>query len=1634
MADGVDNIASGDIQSACEPIAIIGMACIFPQAPDVQTFWRNIINGVDAISDPVPQWDAGRYLESGRIKTPSGGYLKDLYRFDPREFGIMPNSVDGGEPDQFLALRVARDALLDAGYLHSDYDHRDTGIILGHSTYLHRGQGTLIQNHIVVDQTLEVLRVACPHLDEDRLAEIRDLLASKLPPANVDIVPGFVPNVMTGRIANRLNLKGPNYLIDAACSSSLLAVNAAIDELRSGRSRMMLAGGVNASLPAEVTVIFTQLGALSVRGKVRPFETGSDGTLLAEGLGVVALKRLSDAIADGDRVYAVIRGVGQASDGKGLGLLAPGVEGETLAIQRAYGSCGVDPASIGMIEAHGTGIPLGGQTEITALKTVFGDRQSTGGHVAIGSVKSMIGHCIPAAGIAALIKSALALHHKVLPPTLCESIDPELGIDSTPFYVNTETSPWISPMGVPRRAGINSFGFGGINAHAIVEEAPARALKPKRFTPWPAELCVFSANSPIQLVEKLEQIAASIKRNPDWQVAEIAAALITADSGGQHRLAMVAKDTNALTKNIDQALKRLRENNGERWSTRGGAVYSSSPLDGKLAFLFPGEGSQYLGMFADLATYFDEVREWFDFWRSLFSEKPGATRTDIVFPPASELTDARREELEKRLHEMDVGSEAVFIGAQAMHAVLKSLGVEPDVMLGHSSGESSALAASGAIVSDGPLQLADFIRELNVVYMRVLAEGKIPTGALLAVGALSHETVEQHIAAIDKNIVIAMDNCANQQVLYGSVESIEALEKSLSAAGGICLPLPFNRGYHTPAFSEVSTAFHNYYKSIRLSRPLIPLYSCASTGLFPDNVTAVRKLAAAQWSTTVRFRETLARMYGDGVRYFVEVGPSGSLTTFVNDILAGKEYLALATNVRRRGGLEQLLSALAHLYVNGKQVKLDRLFAPRSISVIDFASAAPAAAKGILLDNTMPVLRIDDADRALLRELTARPDAVLPSAPAPAPNVIAEHEPDPVAPSSTSAPAAAGEPDVENTEPVAAPEHISVAAAPAGGAHEQVMSEYFDVVRGFLDQQRAVMENWHSRRKYQSEPAAPALDDYTSFLDSIVEMDERHLVAQCRLSLYNDNFLKDHVLSGRVSEHAPGLSGLSCVPFMVSLEIMAEACAALAGSAAVCAIENVKAFDWIALDDGELTLEVRAEITDSERGIYSASLLNGQGTAVSADFLFSVPEWQNPALPALSEKRVSRWNGDDLYSTGMFHGPVFQSIRHIDGWDDSGMDAQLSEVSLNGFFVEGATPKLVLNPILLDAMGQLAAYWIAQHVGTDFNCFPSTIERVELYSACPADAPGLTLLARQQPLDPTATDVEAPRAWHFECVDANGQPLVRVTNLVNVYFPVPNRFYQVRRDPLNGWLGYPSNASKLGIMLWELPHLPEDFCAQSGSIFMRILAHVFLSFDERDEWRALSGSVRRRREWLLGRASLKEATRHWIFQQTGHLLYPSDVVVLHDEHGAPYVDGWWRDTVVSAPEVSLSHNMRGCLAAVAAPQHAIGVDVEELGRIQQPELMIESLTPPERTFVQGLEGAALDERLLRLWCAKEAAAKYLGSGLQGQPAAFAVSFVDEKCGKARVDHGETAIEVSISRDGNSIIAVASDQHSGTEIH
>jgi phosphopantetheinyl transferase len=358
----------------------------------------------------------------------------------------------------------------------------------------------------------------------------------------------------------------------------------------------------------------------------------------------------------------------------------------------------------------------------------------------------------------------------------------------------------------------------------------------------------------------------------------------------------------------------------------------------------------------------------------------------------------------------------------------------------------------------------------------------------------------------------------------------------------------------------------------------------------------------------------------------------------------------------------------------------------------------------------------------------------------------------------------------------------------------------------------------------------------------------------------------------------------------------------------------------------------------------------------------------------------------------------------------------------------------VLNPVLLDAMGQLAACWIAEHVGTDFNCFPSTIARIELLASQPAAAEGIVLRGRQRALDPAqAHDIAAARSWDFEALDSAGQPLVRVSGLVNVFFHVPNRFYQVRRDPLGGWLGAPLPAVG-GASLWQLENLAEDFCAQSNGIFLRMLALASLSFEERALWLQLPKNVRQRRQWLLGRLALKESVRFWLYSQTGTLVYPSDIVVGHEENGRPWVDGWWTDTLAAAPQVSLTHNLQANIAALADAGSPVGVDAEPIGRVQRPDALVAAFTANEQNWLAQGTTLVHDEAVLRLWCAKEAAAKWLGTGLQGAPEAFEVTFESGGADLAMVQCDGTIVAVIVQRVGNSVIAVAEGHPRISKVH
>src|SRR5438132_7584114 len=453
-----------DDRSSQTPIAIIGMGCMFPKARDLQHYWSNILNRIDAITDvPPTHWRPEDYLDADpkapdRVYAARGGFLSPV-AFPPLEFGITPNTLEAIDTTQLLGMMVARQALDDAGYGSGrTFDRNRVSVILGVTGTLELviPLGARL-GHPIWRKALQEAGVA-----DDIAKDVVQRIAGSSAGWQEDSFPGLLGNVAAGRIANRLDLGRTNCVVDAACASSLAALHLAMLELQAGRADMALSGGLDTFNDIFMYMCFSKTPALSPTGSAKPFDMKADGTILGEGLGVVLLKRYADALRDGDRVYAVIRGLGTSSDGKGNAIYAPSPAGQAKALRQAYRTAGVSPESVELIEAHGTGTKAGDTVEATALAEVYRATGRERSWCALGSVKSQIGHAKAAAGVAGLIKATLALHHKVLPPTIkVEQPIDLLAPGRSPFYVNTQLRPWLPSPEHRRRAAVSSFGFGG---------------------------------------------------------------------------------------------------------------------------------------------------------------------------------------------------------------------------------------------------------------------------------------------------------------------------------------------------------------------------------------------------------------------------------------------------------------------------------------------------------------------------------------------------------------------------------------------------------------------------------------------------------------------------------------------------------------------------------------------------------------------------------------------------------------------------------------------------------------------------------------------------------------------------------------------------------------------------------------------------------------------------------------------------------------------------------------------------------------------------------------------------------------------------------------------------------------------
>ena len=952
-------------------VAIVGMACRFPGAGDLFAYWDNLLAGRSAIGDvPPDRWDSSVFFdpdsrEPGRVGGRRGGYLADPIPFDPASFGIMPRTVEGGEPEQFLVLDAARSALEDAGLLDRMPDRRRVEVVIGRGNYFNRGNLTRLQHGRIIEQTLGILRSLHPEWGEADLGAVRDDLRSCLPPFEAATIPGQLTNATAGRLADRFDLAGASFVVDAASASALVALDLGARALRDRRADLAIIGGVYLEADVDFPMVFSRLGVISKSRESRPFSEGADGMVPGEGVGVVVLKRLRDAERDGDRVYAVVKGVGVASDGRASGLGAPDARGHLRAIRRAYRRSGVDPASVGLIEGHGLGVPAADRAELRALRAAF---PASGRPRVLGAASALIGHAMPAAGMAGLIKVALSLHHRMLPAS-AGADRPHRMLRRGSLMLNPVSRPWIQGDASPRRAGVNAFGFAGINAHAILEEHPASAdgVTPGAMPRWPSEAILIAADDRAGLAERVEWLADRLRGRDDVELKDLACTLASprrvrqADhlrtvatpedrpQGGPYggaRLGLVVESVADLVARLDAIAPRLADPSCKSIRDARGTYFWDEPLGraGGLAFLFPGEGSQYPGMLADLCPHFPEVRALFDTSDRL------AREAGAPAPPSAALFGGSG--ADPALWASGTAVNLVLSSQWALYQLLTRLGLRPDAVAGHSSGEFLALAAAGSIRVDRDLEAR--FAALAGLFARLDAAGAIAPARLVGV-ATSREKVEAAIG--DDAVTVAVDNCPHQVVLAGPPDAVEAVVVRLKAKGVMTEELPFARPYHTPAFAPMVGPIRDFFAALDLAPPSTPLYSCCSAERVAGDPAEVRRLAVDQWTRPVEFRRTVEAMHADGVRLFVDVGARGNLAGFVEDTLRGKPAFAVAANLPRRSGLTQLNHLVASLFAQGVTLTPEYLFARRRPRMVDL-EAAPKTSTGMTLRVGFPEMRL----------------------------------------------------------------------------------------------------------------------------------------------------------------------------------------------------------------------------------------------------------------------------------------------------------------------------------------------------------------------------------------------------------------------------------------------------------------------------------------------------------------------------------------------------------------------------------------------------------------------------------------------------------------------------------------------------
>ena len=963
--------------TAHRAIAIVGAGAVLPDAPNVAAFWENVKAGRYSISQvPPDRWDPALYYDpdpTAPDKTYSkiGGWVREFV-WDPIKWHlpIPPRVVDAMDGAQKWAIACTREALKDYGYPDRPLDLDRTAVILGNAMAGEKHYQTALRvnfpeyaRELAESESFAALPES---VRSDITHEFHDRIGKCLPQVTEDSMPGELANCIAGRIANVFNFHGPNYVCDAACASAMAAISSAIEGLVQGDFDAVVTGGIDRNMGAQTFVKFCKIGALSATG-TRPYAQGADGFVMGEGCAIFLLKRLADAERDGDKIYAVIRGMGGSSDGKGKGITAPNPVGQKLAIERAWKNAGLSPVTATLFEGHGTSTQVGDAVEVQCLVEALKGSDLPSRSVALGSVKSNFGHLKGAAGAAGLLKAALALRDKVLPPSVhCEHPLPDFDSARSPLYVNTELKPWTVPADGTRRAGLSAFGFGGTNFHAVLEEyiphrlngngkrtvavgdiPPAvmnevsmNAKDVSRTSPssYKAPLrgaLVIGATSEAALSERLR----AVQKDAQAGQAPAPAAPAESDLRAPERLAIDYVDAADLAAKSASALKALAANQPAIWKAlRAQGIFRGRGPAPKVAFLYTGQGSQYVNMLKPIRAAEPIVADTFAEADRIMTPLLGKPLTDFIYvDPDDPQAVAKADD---DLRQTEITQPAVLAIDMAMTRLLAAYGITPDFTMGHSLGEYGALIASGAI------PFADALEAVSA-RGRGMTQVAVKDKGLMAAVFAPLEEIERTLKTIDGYVVIANFNSEHQAVIGGASQAVAQAMEVFQKAGFEVAALPVSHAFHTSIVAAASEPLRGVLQRLHLQAPCVPIVANVNGEFYPmgpDVVPQMLDILAQQVAAPVQFVKGLRTLYDAGARVFVEVGPKKALQGFAEDVLGDRgDVVSFFTNHPKNGDIPSFNQALCGLYAAGLgrgQAEVSLELAEKPLTVVS-APASP---------------------------------------------------------------------------------------------------------------------------------------------------------------------------------------------------------------------------------------------------------------------------------------------------------------------------------------------------------------------------------------------------------------------------------------------------------------------------------------------------------------------------------------------------------------------------------------------------------------------------------------------------------------------------------------------------------------------